>query len=199
MSKFSLALHMKAYLHHPYSITLIGIGSWLGLYVVFMVTDHVPSYESIFPLSIFNHTYWYWVLACVICCFYGDCPMPMYHHMKAYIHHPYSITHNGIGSWLGSYVVFMVTAQCPCTVIWNQTSIIHTPSHILVLGLGLGHMLFFLMTDNVPSYESKHSSSILHKAYWYWVLDRVICCFYGDCPCTAIWNQTSILHTASRI
>ena len=165
MSKFSLALHMKAYLHHPYSITLIGIGSWLGLYVVFMVTDHVPSYESIHPLSIFNHTYWYWVLAWVICCFYGD--------------------------W-------------PCTVIWKQTFITHTPSGILVLGFGSGHMLFlwwlsmyrhmkpnihtpysithigigswlvsyvvFMGTDHVPTYESIPRSSILNHAYYIYIL-----------------------------
>ena len=164
--------------------------------------------------------------------------MPMYRHMKPNIHHPYSITHISIGSWLGSYVVFMVTAQCPCTVIWNQTSIIHTPSHILVLGLGLGHMLFlwwltmyrhmkanihhpysirhigigfwigsyvvFMVTVHVPPYETKHPYSILHHAYRYWVMACVICCFYGDGPCTMTdhvpsyesKHSSSILHQA---
>ena len=48
----TMYLHMTAYIHHPH----IGIGSWLGSYVVFMVTAHVPSYESIHPSSILNHT-----------------------------------------------------------------------------------------------------------------------------------------------
>ena len=151
---------------------------------------HVPSYESTHPSSILNDTYWYWVLAWVICCFYCDCPctviwkhtsiihtqshimvlgvilghmlflwwMTMYSHMKAYIHHPYSITHIGIGSWLGPYVVFMVT-------------------------------------DHVPSYESIHPSSILHHAYWHWVMAWVICFF---CWRTMYWH-ISIIHTQSRI
>ena len=47
----------------PYSIMHIGIGSWLQPYVVFMMTDHVPYYQSIPPSPILNHAYWYWVLA----------------------------------------------------------------------------------------------------------------------------------------
>ena len=123
--------HMKPNIHTPYSITHIGIGSWLVSYVVFMGTDHVP-----------------W--------------LTMYRHMKANIHHPYSIRHIGIGFWIGSYVVFMVTVH-------------------------------------VPPYETKHPYSILHHAYRYWVMACVICCFYGDGPCTDIWRHTSIIHTQSRI
>ena len=66
--------------------------------------------------------------------------LTMYPHMKAYIHHPYSIMHIGIGPWLGSYVFF-----CWRTMYWH-ISIIHTQSRILyyiyILGLGLGHVMF---------------------------------------------------------
>ena len=97
--------HMKAYIHHPYSITHIGIGSWLGPYVVFMVTDHVPSYESIHPSSILHHAYWHWAMAWVICFFL------LTDYVLTYLDHPYSITHIilyiYIGSWLGSCDVFM--------------------------------------------------------------------------------------------
>ena len=102
---------MKAYIHHPYSITHIGIGSWLGPYVVFMVTDHVPSYESIHPSSILHHAYWHWAMAWVICFFL------LTDYVLTYLDHPYSITHIilyiYIGSWLGSYVVIMVTYHVP--------------------------------------------------------------------------------------
>ena len=165
MSKFSLALHMKAYLHHPYSIMLIGIGSWLGLYVVFMVTDHVPSYESIHPLSIFNHTYWYWVLAWVICCFYGDWPCTVIWEHTSIIHTQSHIMVLGLG--LGHVLFFGVW---PCTFIWQHTSIIHTHSHILVLGLGLGHMLLLWWLTMYPHMKAyiHHPQSIMHIGIGSW-------------------------------
>ena len=118
-----------------------------------MVYDHVPSYDSIHPSS----TYWYWVLAWVICCFYGD---------------------------------------CPCTIIWKHTSIIHTLSHIMVLGLDLGHMLFLwcMTNDHVPSYASIPPSSILIHTYWYWVLAWVICCFYGDWPYVYMYVHSAHMY-----
>merc|ERR1711894_425433 len=44
---------------------------WVLAWVIccFMMTDHIPSYESIPPSSILNHALWYWVLAWVICYF----------------------------------------------------------------------------------------------------------------------------------
>ena len=77
----------------------------------------------------------------------------MYHHIRAYLHHPYSITHIGIGSWLGPCVL-----SWWLTIISKHTSITHTQSHILVLGLGLGHVLFH---DNWPCNIT--SSSIVHS------------------------------------
>ena len=118
----------------PYSIMHIGIGSWLGPYVVFMMTDHVTYHQSIPPSPILNHAYWYWVLAWAICCFHDDRPCTILSkhtyitHTQSRIlvlglgtchvlfhddrpcnilskHHPYSITHIGIGSWSGPCVI----------------------------------------------------------------------------------------------
>ena len=58
----SMYRHMKPNIHTPYSITHIGIGSWLVSYVVFMGTDHVPTYESIPRSSILNHAYYIYIL-----------------------------------------------------------------------------------------------------------------------------------------
>ena len=98
---------------------------------------------------------------------------------------PYSIMHIGIGSWLGPYVVFMMTDHVPyyqsiptspilnhaywywvlaramcCFMMTDHVisyqSIIHTQSHILVLGLGLGHVLFH--DDRPCTILSKHTS-----------------------------------------
>ena len=100
---------MKANIHHPYSIRHIGIGFWIGSYVVFMVTVHVPPYETKHPYSILHHAYRYWVMACVICCFYGDGPCTDIWKHTSIIHTQSRILYIYIGSWLGSYVVFMVT------------------------------------------------------------------------------------------
>ena len=139
---------IKAYLHHPYSIMHIGIGSWLGSYVVFMVTDHVPSYQSIPPSSILNHAYWYWVLAWAICCFM------MTDHVPSYQSIPTSpILNHAYWYWVLARAMccFMMTDH-----VISYQSIIHTQSHILVLGLGLGHVLFH--DDRPCTILSKHTS-----------------------------------------
>ena len=118
----------------PYSIMHIGIGSWLRPYVVFMMTDHVPYYQSIPTSPILNHAYWYWVLARAMCCFM------MTDHVISYqsiIHTQSHILVLGLG--LG-HVLFH--DDRPCTILSKHTSITHTQSCILVLGLGLGHVFF---------------------------------------------------------
>ena len=183
-----------------------------------MVTDHVPSYESIiltqsrilvFGLGLGHvlflgdlpctviwkhtsiiHTQWH-----ILILGFGLGHMlfllwlSMYRHMKAYIHHPYSIMHIGIGPlnrtywyWVLAWAICCFYGDWPCTVIWKHTSIIHTPSCILALGHGLGHMFFFV--DGLCTDISR--SSILNHAYYiiyiYWVLAWVMWCFYGDWP-----------------
>ena len=150
----TMYLHLTAYIHHPYSFTHIGIGSWLGSYVVIMVTYHVPSYESIHPSSTINHAYWYWVLVWVICCFNGDRSCTV-----IWEHHPYSITHIGIWSWLGSCVVFRWF-----TMYRHMKAHIHHPYSMTHIDIGfwLGSYVVFIVTVHVPSYESIHPSSILN-------------------------------------
>ena len=111
--------HMKAYIHHPYSITHIGIGSWLGPYVVFMVTDHVPSYESIHPSSILHHAYWHWVMAWVICFF---CWRTMYWHISI-IHTQSRILYYIYIYWVLAWVMWCFYGDWPylyiCTCIYH--------------------------------------------------------------------------------
>ena len=67
--------------------------------------------------------------------------LTMYRHMKAYIHHPYSIMHIGIGPWLGSYV-FLLLTDYVLTYLDHPYSITHIILYIYILGLGLGHVMF---------------------------------------------------------
>ena len=78
----------------------------------------------------------------------------------------------------------------PCTIISKHTSIIHTQSHILVLGLGLGHMLFH---DDWPhTIISKHTS-IIHTQSRILVLGLGLghVLFHDDWPCTIFSNHPS--------
>ena len=132
----------------------------LALVLCCFSDDHVSS--------ILNSTYWYWVLAWVICCFSDD-------HVPSYQTNPYHpIQHFGIGSWLSSYDVLVMTMYHHMKSI----PIIHSRFDILVLGLGQGLMLFQWWPCTIISNQSL--SSILNLTYWYWVLAKVICCFSDD-------------------
>ena len=118
--------------------------------------------------SILNSTFWYLVLARVICCFSDD-------HVPSYQTNPYHpIQHFGIGSWLSSYDVLVMTMYHHMKSI----PIIHSRFDILVLGIGQGHMLLQWWPCTIISNLSL--SSILNLTYWYWVLAKVICCFSDD-------------------
>ena len=86
----------------------------------------------------------------------------------------------------------------PCNIISKSTSIIHTQSRILVLGLGWGLMLFH---DDWPcTVKSKHTSTI-HTQSRILVLGLGLghVFFHDDWPCNIISKPTSIIHTQSRI
>ena len=148
--------HIKANLHNPYSITHIGIGPWLGPYVISWwptMYHHIRAYLH-HPYSIMHIGIGSWLGPYVVSWW-----PTMYHHIRAYLHHPYSFTHIGIGSWLGPCVL-----SWWLTIISKHTSITHTQSHVLVLGLGLGHVLFH---DNWPCNIT--SSSIVHSQSYIYV------------------------------
>ena len=86
--------------------------------------------------------------------------------------HLYYIEHIGIGSWLGFYIVSVMTMYHHIKPI----PIIHTKFNILVLGLGLGHMLLQWWPCTIISNHSLSS----YPTFWYWVLAFGIWCFSDD-------------------
>ena len=111
--------------------------------------------------------------------------------------HLYYIEHIGIGSWLGFYIVSVMTMYHhikPIPIIHTKFNIlvlglgfgpmlfqwwpctIHTKFDILVLGLGLGHMLLQWWPCTIISNQSLSS----YSTFWYWVLAFVIWCFSDD-------------------
>ena len=117
--------HMKSIpiIHSRLDILVLGLGQ--GHMLLHWWPCTIISNLSL--SSILNSTYWYWVLAKVICCFSDD-HVPSY---QTYPYHPYSITHIGIGSWLGPYVV----SWCP-TMYHHIKAYLHHPYSIMHIGIG---------------------------------------------------------------
>ena len=67
-----------------------------------MMTDHVPSYQSILPSSILNHAYWYWALVLAMCCFMMTDHVPSFHII---LNRPFSI-------------IYIPSTKCICIYVY---------------------------------------------------------------------------------
>ena len=108
--------------------------------------------------------------------------LTMYRHMKAYIHHPYSIMHIGIGSWLGSYV-FLLTDYV-LTYLDHPYSITHIILYIYI-GSWLGSCDVFMVTDHMYIYIYIY----IHKYMYMYI--SYICIYIFPIPNTKKKNTTS--------
>ena len=67
-----------------------------------MMTDHIPSYQSILLSSILNHAYWYWALVLAMCCFMMTDHVPSFHII---LNRPFSI-------------IYIPSTKCICIYVY---------------------------------------------------------------------------------